>query len=161
MNVKEGMVYHIKDEYFDLVQGCDIKCKSYAGHTYPAYCCFIDKACSTIWMIPMSTKIDKYKAVYDREIEKYGHCMSIVFGIYDKKLVAFQIQNMMPITKKYVLHPHTRNGKPISVEHPVRNEIRSRFDNLRELYQKGVPCLLSDIKRAEHLIHNNPPVMQI
>lgn len=45
-----------------------------------------------------------------KQIEKYGNCLTIVIGGYDGKQAAFLLQNMFPITEKYLDHIHTRNN---------------------------------------------------
>lgn len=150
-SIKVGLAYHIKDEYFELVQNCDIK-RNFGGRTYPACCCLNDEEKSIYWMIPMSTKIEKYKRIHDRELDKYGNVMSVVIGEYDGREVAFQIQNMFPIVKKYILHPHTRNGKTIPVEKSLLSEIQRKFCDLRRLNGKGIACTLTDIRLLEKLV---------
>jgi hypothetical protein len=152
MTVNVGTVYHIKKEYFDLTMGCGVKSYSPNGHTFPAYCCFKDKETSLYWLIPMSKNIEKYKAVYDKEMSKYNHCYSIVFGEYDKHLVAFQVQSMFPVLKKHVLYRHTRNRKAILVEHNLREEIKYCFDKMRELDEKGIEGVMHDNRRIERLL---------
>ena len=158
MKIKEGFVYHIRDEYFDLVQGCDIKNKANNGKTYPAYCCHKDSSRNIFWMIPMSTNIKKFEGIAEKEMNKYGHCYSVVIGMYDKKDAAFLIQDMFPITKKYILHEHTRKGKIISVNHSLKAEIRHNFDKIMELRNRDVKSTLTDIDYIMQLIitwHSN------
>jgi len=58
-----GYVYHIKDEYFVKAQD-DMLMQNKEGGSYrPTYYAIKDNATSLLWMIPMSTKFDKFKVV--------------------------------------------------------------------------------------------------
>lgn len=149
--IRVGTTYHIKDEFFELARNCEMK-RNLGGKTYPACCCQHDKEKSIYWMIPMSTNINKYRRIRDREFERYGNSMSIVIGDYDGKEVAFQIQSMFPIVKKYILHPHTRNGKVVPIEKSLFYEIQCNFRDMRHLNEKGIECILTDIGRLENLV---------
>ncbi|MBR3720401.1 MAG: hypothetical protein IKN09_01505 [Clostridia bacterium] len=61
MEVKEGYVYHIKSEFFDLAKD-DMLMKNHEGKaTRPHYFCLKNEEDGIIWMIPMSSKVQKYK----------------------------------------------------------------------------------------------------
>ena len=145
MKIKEGAVYHIKDDYLDLAQGYGVKSKTDSGHTYPAYCCLKDSDNGVFWMIPISTNIEKYLGIIAKETEKYGRCCSIVIGTYDMKKVAFQIQGMFPVKKRHIHHEHTRKGKAVAVSSEIRGEIRCCFDIAMELNNRGITCTMTDI----------------
>ena len=49
-------------------------------------------------MIPMSAKYVKYKAIHDKQVQKYGRCLTVVLGEFADQSVAFLLQNMFPIT---------------------------------------------------------------
>jgi hypothetical protein len=72
--VKHGYVYHIKDTYFDKAND-DKLMRNYEGGAYrPAYYCIKDEKTRLLWVIPMSTRIEKYQPIIDKEIEKHRKC---------------------------------------------------------------------------------------
>ena len=152
MRYKEGYAYHIRDEYLELVHDCNIKQKPGNGSSYPAYLCKKDTSSGVLWMIPMSTNITKYKAVYDREMTRYNHCYSIVIGAYDTGVTAFLIQEMYPVLEKHVLHTHTRKGKAVVISPALKSEIRHCFNKSMELSNKGIKCIYPDINRIKQII---------
>lgn len=100
----------------------------------------------------MSTKIAKYKAIYDKQVAKYGKCLTIVLGEFDGRKSAFLLQNMFPITEQYIDHIHTRNGNPVPIKHSIAQEVRSNMQQLRQLIYKGKTVVFPDIKRLENLM---------
>jgi len=152
MRVRKGFVYHIRDEYFDLVRGCGIKNIAENGKTFPAFCCSKDHDNDLLWMVPASTKIEKYKAIAEKELCKYDHCFSVVFGYFDAREVAFLVQDTFPVLKKYILHPHTRKGKVIQVDSGLRESIYYSFEEMMKLHKCGVKCLLTDIDKIKNFV---------
>ncbi|MBR1884755.1 MAG: hypothetical protein IJ809_07555, partial [Clostridia bacterium] len=77
------------------------------------YFCFKDKKDDNIiCFLPISTKYEKYKKIYD--LKKYKHPNSnvynFVFGHVLGKKAVFLIQNIFPTTPKYVLEKYITNG---------------------------------------------------
>lgn len=66
-----------------------------------------DPDSSLLWMIPLSSKIDKYKAIYDKDIINHGKCIAIVLGRFAGKDAAFLLQDMFPIHEAYLSSAYT------------------------------------------------------
>ena len=68
------------------------------GGTYrPTFYCLRDNKTSLLWMVPLSSRVEKFKAIHDKQVTKYGKCLTIVLGEFDGKEAAFLLQNMFPI----------------------------------------------------------------
>jgi hypothetical protein len=68
-----------------------------------------------LWLVPISSKYAKYKAIYDKKVEKYGNCNTIRFGVVLSTQAAFLIQNMCPVTSKYITEIYVdKNNTPNS-----------------------------------------------
>ena len=48
-------------------------------------------------------------------------------GEYDGNQVAFLLQNMFPITEKYLDHIHTRNNNLVPVKYSIQTEISTEM----------------------------------
>ena len=71
MEIKEGYVYHIKNDYFELVND-DKLMKNHEGNsTRPNYFCVKMEDEDILWFIPMSSRVEKYKVIVDNKIKKY------------------------------------------------------------------------------------------
>ena len=54
-------------------------------------------------MIPISSQIEKYKKLYDEKMLRYkGNFDGIRFGFVNGQERAFLIQNVCPVTDKYI-----------------------------------------------------------
>ena len=65
MLFQEGFVYHIKDEYFLKANDVMLMQNKEGGSYRPTYFALKDCETSLLWMVPMSARFSKYKALYD------------------------------------------------------------------------------------------------
>lgn len=153
MEIKEGYVYHIKEEYFEFVQD-DKLMKNHEGNsTRPNYFCLkIDNNSDIMWFIPMSSKIDKYKSIIQNKINKYKKCDTIVIGNYRGKDHAFLIQNMFPITSKYIDHIDTVNGKALQVPSETRRIIVEKVNKIFKLKNNGINLIFPDVDKIQEIL---------
>jgi hypothetical protein len=103
-------------------------------------------------MVPLSSRVQKYKAIHDKQQQKYGRCLTIVLGEFDGKEAAFLLQNMFPVRDYYLDHIHTRNNNPVPVKHSIHKEVRTNIKRLLQLHSKGKKVVFSDIDRLEQLM---------
>lgn len=71
-----GHVYFVKDEFFDLVQDPYLM-KNYPETKRPHYYAIQDRKTGLFWMIPCSSKVDKYKRIIARQ-KKSGHAVTTI-----------------------------------------------------------------------------------
>ena len=50
------------------------------GNYRPTFYCMRDEKTSLLWLVPLSSRVEKFQAIYDKQIEKYGNCLTIVIG---------------------------------------------------------------------------------
>ena len=73
MEVESGKFYFIKDEFFDLFKGYKLMENKENGNKRPCYFCFNDlENEEIIWFVPISSKVEKYKSIYEnkKKLEK-------------------------------------------------------------------------------------------
>ena len=86
MNINRGTFCFLKDQYYIDFPDKDIQINKDKGingnnHNRPFFLAIPDENIKEIfWIIPVSTKIEKYKKVYDKKIEKIGICDTLHFG---------------------------------------------------------------------------------
>ena len=86
MKIKTGYLYHIKDEFFDIVNDENLMTNHERGKKRPTYFTIRDK--DILWFIPLSSKVSKYKKIVDKKIERYGFCNTILIDkVFDKESV--------------------------------------------------------------------------
>lgn len=148
----EGYVYHIKDEYFIKANDDKLMQNKENGQYRSTYFCIKDETTSLLWVVPMSSRYEKYRQIAEKQSAKYGKCLGIVLGEFDGKKAAFLIQNMFPITEKYLDHIHTRNGNPVPVKYSVQKIIKSHVQQARLLISKGKKVVFPDVNKLEQLM---------
>lgn len=120
MKVQTGYLYHIKDEFFDVVNDENLMTNHERGKKRPTYFTIKDK--DILWFIPLSSKVEKYQPIIDKKIKKYGDCRSIMIGEIANKKSVILLQNAFPTSEKYIDHVHTVNGSPVRVADNLKNK---------------------------------------
>ena len=132
MDYQEGYVYYIKDEYFIKANDPNLMQNKENGNYRPTFYCMRDEKTALLWLVSLSSRIEKFQAIYDKQIEKYGNCLTIVIGEYDGKQAAFLLQNMFPTIEKYVDHVHIINGVEAKVIDKVAKDLENNFYKITE-----------------------------
>ncbi len=149
IEIKTGYLYHIKDEYFDVVNDDSLMQNHERGKKRPTYFTIKDK--DILWFIPISSKVVKYRKIYDKKIEKYGFCNTILIEkIFDED-TAILLQNAFPTLVKYIDHIHTINGKPARVPEKLEKIILKNFQNLMKLHNRGINVFFTDIDKLKEI----------
>jgi hypothetical protein len=150
--IKPGYVYHIKDLYFNVVED-DKLMRNYEGGAYrPTYFCLKDEKTKLLWVIPMSSRADKYREFVRKDIDRYGKCLKIVIGKYASVNAVFLLQNMFPILPKYIDHIHLVKQNPVPVNTRLQMIISRNFRELLSLHRRGVRIVFPDVLRIEKLM---------
>ena len=90
MEIQQGYSYHIKDEFFDLVQDKYLMSNKEQGNYRPHYYAIQDRKNPKLyWMIPISSQAEKYKEIVEKKKKRYGKCNTIVIGLFAGKENAF------------------------------------------------------------------------
>jgi hypothetical protein len=128
LNVKNTQLYFISEQYYidfpddKLMQNKE----TIAGKTSnrPCFFAFSDKREPKIfWLVPISSKIEKYRYEEQKKIEKYGRCTTIRFGTVLGRETAFLIQNMCPTTDKYISPYLDKNKQPIKIDDRIAADV--------------------------------------
>lgn len=143
MEIKTGYLYHIKDEYFDVVNDDNLMQNHEKGKKRPTYFTIKDK--DILWFIPISSKIDKYQKIIDKKVERYDVCNTIIIRKIADNDAAILLQNAFPTLEKYIDHVHTIDGVPLSVPTDLQNEIKRLFKNMIGLKKRGTNLFFTDI----------------
>ncbi len=152
MKIKTGYLYHIKDEYFDIVNDDNLMQNHERGKKRPTYFTIKDK--NILWFIPISSKVHKYNKIIDQKVKRYGFCNTIIIRKIAGNDVAILIQNAFPTIEKYIDHVHTINGIPLSVPTDLQNEIENLFKNMIGLKNRGTNLFFADIDKLKEKMLN-------
>jgi len=150
MEVKTGYLYHIKDSFFDFVNDDNLMTNHERGKKRPTY--FTIKDGETLWFIPISSKVEKYKKIIDSKIRKYGFCDTILIDKFLGREHAILIQNAFPTLEKYIDHEHVFNGIPAKVPETIQKKILENFKKMMKLKKKGINLFFPDIDKIKKMM---------
>lgn len=152
MEIKQGYVYHIKEDYFNFVNDERLMKNHEGKSTRPNYFCIKIDNSEIMWFIPMSSKVDKYKLIIESKVSKYKKCDTIIIGNYRGRKHAFLIQNMFPITSKYIDHIDTVNGQALQVPSETRRLITDKVNKVFRLKENGINLIFPNVDRIKKIL---------
>lgn len=135
--IKTGF-YIIKDKFFDIVNDPFLKGNKQGNR--PHYYCFEDLKTGIYWIIPMSSKLEKYKKIIEYKEKKGKKCDILHIAKLDNdKESVFLIQDMFPITEEFVEREYTIAGNHMKVtsEHVVK-EIERKARKVLSLLRRDI-----------------------
>lgn len=154
MEIQPGLAYTVSNDYFRrhadpflvMNHGSD----KWGDGARPYFVAFQDKREPDIyWAVPLSSNAAKYGGVYTSAIEQRGYCDTLHFADFANRSDVWLIQNMCPITERYVTGLcMTRSGNPIVPYHKDAKEATRKASKVLKLVQHGVKGLVyPDIER--------------
>lgn len=142
-----GHFYYIDDQYFkDFPDPYLMQNKEKVNgqlHDRPCFYAFQDSNTQLFWMIPFSSQVSKFKGIYNKKMQKYHRCDTIVFGEVLGHEKAFLIQNMCPITEKYMKNEYLDSAAniPVRVDGRLEKELKDKAGKVLALQRKGAKLI--------------------
>lgn len=155
-----GEFYFIKDEYFTdnlKEDGQRNKRPDSDGkpHNRPYFCFAIDGDIK--WMVPVSSQIPKYKRLYKSKTENGKVCDTIHFAYVKGNENAVLIQDMIPVTDKYIKNQYMMpNGTtPVSVSEKAKKAIVAKARKVMRITKSGKKLTFIPIVELENKLRNS------
>lgn len=153
-----GTFYFVSDDYFidfpdpQLMQ--EKQTISGQQHGRPCFYAFEDPNTGLLWMIPFSSKVEKYRVHEQKKIEKYGKCDTILFGKVLGHEKAFLIQNMCPITDRYLVNQYVDSKSNVAVRVDGAFEAKLTKTALHVLakVRRGIKLIFPDVLAIERAL---------
>lgn len=156
MKIEEGKFYFIKQEFFDIFNDYNLMQNKENGNKRPCYFCFRDeKDKQIIWFVPVSSKVDKYKKIYENKRKKLKRVYNFVFGKLLGKEKVFLIQNMFPTTENFIEGKYVSKNEDVRISESLKKEILSNARNAIILANNGTNIIYYDINKMKSLLLNN------
>lgn len=155
-----GHFYYIDDQYFkDFPDSYLMQNKEKVNgqlHDRPCFYAFQDSNTQLFWMIPFSSQVSKFKGIYNKKMQKYHRCDTIVFGEVLGHEKAFLIQNMCPITEKYMKNEYLDSvaNIPVRVDGRLEKELKDKAGKVLALQRKGAKLIFPDVLSIEKELLN-------
>ena len=118
----------------------------------PHYYCFEDINTGIYWMIPLSSRVEKYKRIVEKK-ERSGKSCDIlhIVKLDDSRESVFLIQDMFPITEEYIERKYTIAG----------NHLRLTSEHTSKVIEQKARKVLGMLKRGVKFMPTQPDVLLI
>jgi hypothetical protein len=152
----DGHFYYITDQYFtDFPDSYLMQNKESVNgqiHDRPCFYSFQDKNTGLYWMIPISSQTDKFRKIHDKKFQKYHRCDTIVFGKVLGHEKAFLIQNMCPVTEKYVKNEYidSLTNTPVKIDGALARDLLAKARKVLALQRNGSKLIFPDVIAIEN-----------
>lgn len=168
MKLETGYLYHITHDFFSEMADMGLMFNKENQKYRPHFCAIQDSKNSELyWMIPLSSKIEKYQLIIQNKINKYGKCNTILIEELAGKKMTFLIQNAFPVTKKYISHIHTINNIPVKLTNELCNILTNNLNNVLSLKNDGlnlfytnIDAIYSKLINQKELINDKIPIVE-
>jgi hypothetical protein len=165
--MEPGQFCFIKDEFytiFDQEHKLMRNKEQVDGAEYGRPCFYVfkdEKNTDIFWCVPISSQVEKYARIVCHKLDKQREkgiksptCNTIRFGMVMGAKKAFLIQNMFPITMKYIkeIYINKLNNEIVRISKNLELDVVANAKEVLRLVQHGNPYLVfSDIAK----IYNN------
>ena len=151
----KAQLYFLSDQYYiDFPDDKLMKNKDMIDgvlHNRPCFFAFSDtKSPDIYWIVPISSKYEKFKKIEQDKIQKYGKCNTIRFGTVLGRNTAFLIQNMCPATEKYLIAYIDKNNTPIRIDDRIAADIIKNARDVLAIAKRGAKVIFPDIFKIYH-----------
>ena len=161
--MEQGKFYFVKDEFYDRFKDCGLleNKEMINGKEHNRPCCYLFKFLQSdtdiYWMIPISSKVAKYKSQYQRSMNKYGMCDNISFGYILGDECAFLPQNLFPITENYInnIYIDKNTNLPITINADLMAELNKKARKKIRYNQQGKIFGMSNIIKIYDELKND------
>ena len=120
-------------------------------HSRPCFFAFPDiKLPEIYWIVPISSKFEKYKPIEQEKIQKYGRCNTIRFSTVLGRNTAFLLINMCPATETYLTPYIDKNNHPIRIDNRVAADVEKNARNVLAMAKRGAKVIFSDVFSIYH-----------
>lgn len=144
-----GCFYFIKDEYYERFPECGLMGNKDAdeegAHGRPCFYCFVEEG--YFWMVPISSKTEKYLELYEDKKKRYKEYDGLRFGYVNGKYRAFLIQNVCPVSERYVECQYMieKNTVPVTINDKLSAEINGIVRKVIRLNKRGIQIVLTNL----------------
>lgn len=153
IKIEEGKFYFLKDSFFERMKDSNLVQNKDNGNKRPCYYCFRDKKeDELIWFVPISSKVSKYKKIYEEKLKKYKRVDTLVFGKLNGEERVFLIQNMFPTIEKYIEEIYVRKSEDVTITYTLERQIKEKANLVLEIAKKGKKVIFPDIMKIKETL---------
>lgn len=156
MEILTGNFYFVSDNFFEKINDLNLK-MNYKTTQRPHYFALQDKKTSLFWLVPCSSKIEKFEKIVLKRKEYNRPNDTIKIVTIQNKKTALLLQDMFPITRQYITNQYIRGGQAVRIaDIKVIADIERSARRVIILLRQGVKFTPNqpDILRIENMMLN-------
>lgn len=154
MEIVAGCLYFVSNAFFEKVQDPYLKI-NYESTKRPHYFAFRDEKTGLFWLVPCSSKVEKFERLIQKKQEQHKPTDTIkIVKIFGNKTVLL-FQDMFPSTKEYIDGQYIKGGQPVRIADPkLIQEMEKNARKVIGLLHRGVRFTPTqpDVLRIEKLM---------
>lgn len=138
MEIVTGSLYFVSDRFFAKAQDPYLKI-NYKETKRPHYFAFRDQRTRLYWLVPCSSKVDKFERLIEKKREQHKPTDAVrIVKIFDRKTVLL-FQDMFPILPTYIDGQYYKGGQPVRISDPkLIQELEKTACKVIRLLHRGV-----------------------
>lgn len=148
----KGKFYFLSDEYCNRFSKHGVmtnkETTSNGLHRRPCFYAIQDiKNENIYWMIPISSQIEKYRDLLEEKLKRYKVYDGLEFGYVQGREAAFLLQNICPVTEKYIAEKYIdeHTGKDVSIPNDLMRKIDAKAKKIMNKYYQGTKIVMTDL----------------
>lgn len=148
----KGKFYFLSDEYCNKFSKHGVMANKEATsdglHRRPCFFAIQDiKNENIYWMIPISSQIEKYRDLLEEKLKRYKVYDGLEFGYVQGREAAFLLQNICPVTEKYIVEKYIdeHTGKDVSIPNNLMRKIDAKAKKIMNKYYQGTKIVITDL----------------
>lgn len=125
----------ISDDFFKDFP--DVRHMSNKHESRPYYLA-IKQQDGIVWVVPLSSQVEKYKAKIEEDEKKHKDCLFYYITRLKGRESVFLVGNVIPVTEKYITKPFTISGKPFVIQDKQDiKKIKSKLSRYLTMVRNG------------------------
>ena len=148
----KGKFYFLSDVYCDKFSKHGVMANketiSDGLHRRPCFYSIQDiKNNNIYWMVPISSQIEKYRNLLERKLKRYKVYDGLEFGYVQGREAAFLLQNICPVTEKYIAEKYIdeHTGKDVCIPNDLMRRIEAKAKKIMNKYYQGTKIVITDL----------------
>lgn len=138
MEILTGSLYFVSNDFFAKIQDPYLKI-NYENTKRPHYFAFKDSKTELFWLVPCSSKVEKFEALIQKKREQHKPTDTIkIVKIFDRKTVLL-FQDMFPVVAKYIDGQYIKGGQPVKIADPkIIQKMEKNARKIINLLHRGI-----------------------
>ncbi len=138
MEIVTGSLYFVSDDFFAKIQDPYLKV-NYVDTKRPHYFAVKDNKTGLYWLVPCSSKIEKFERLIMKKQEQHKPTDTIkIVKVFDRKTVLL-FQDMFPVIARYIDGQYIKGGQPVRIVDPkLIQELEKNAKKIINLLYRGV-----------------------